>query len=390
MAFNLDLTDIKGYIANKEDILVSKVVTGTETAKMFNVQNGITTDTAIHGLITSLSIQDGANCGFNANGSQKITQRVLEPAYMKVNTQYCPKDFYGTYKHYETKVAMGKSPLPLEEALVEDIVKSIAVENERLLWSGKKSAGDLVDGLTTIIASDSAIPSANKFTSSETSALKRLNEIYVKGKRLYDRLKSKYPDERFIYAYNRIEDYKVNVNGSVLICENGGLNKAKDSNIYSDVYLNVTNSRALALLSSLGVKRIGISLEISKVSLELMIENYKKNYYTTPNLEMIVYGYNDLMISKYCPISKVNKNYKKHCMECHLHKYELEDRMNVKFPLYGDENCIMHILNSRRLHLLEYLKEIKQLVGNVRLDFTIETKDEVEEIVTRRIILEPL
>lgn len=180
MAFNLDLTDIKGYVANKEDILVSKVVTGTETAKMFNVQNGITTDTAIHGLITSLSIQDGANCGFNANGSQKITQRVLEPAYMKVNTQYCPKDFYGTYKHYETKVAMGKSPLPLEEALVEDIVKSIAVENERLLWSGKKASGDLIDGLTTIIASDSAIPSANKFTSSETSVLKRLNEMYVK------------------------------------------------------------------------------------------------------------------------------------------------------------------------------------------------------------------
>lgn len=180
MAYNLDLTDIKGYIANKEDILVSKVVSGTETAKMFNVQNGITTDTAIHGLITSLSIQDGTNCGFSANGSQEITKRVLEPSYMKVNAQYCPKDFYGTYKHYETKVAMGKSPLPLEEALVEDIVKSIAVENERLLWSGATASGDLINGLTTIIASDSAIPAGNKFTSTETTVLKRLNEMYVK------------------------------------------------------------------------------------------------------------------------------------------------------------------------------------------------------------------
>lgn len=210
---------------------------------------------------------------------------------------------------------------------------------------------------------------------------KGLNEIYVKGKRLYDRLKSKYPDERFIYAYNRIEDYKVNVNGSVLICENGGLNKAKDSNIYSDVYLNITNSRALAFLSSLGVKRTGISLEISKSSLELMIENYKKNYYTNPTIEMVVYGHVDLMLSKYCPIAKVNGNKQKHCMECHLNKYELEDRLGVKFPLEGDDNCIMHIYNSRRLHLLEYLKEIKGLVGNVRLDFTIESKEEVEQIV---------
>ena len=210
---------------------------------------------------------------------------------------------------------------------------------------------------------------------------KGISEIYVKGKRLFDRLKAKYPNERFVYAYNRIEDYKANVNGPVLVCENGGLNKAKNNNIYSDVYLNITNSRALAFLASLGVKRTGISLEISKSSLELMVENYKKNYYTNPSLEMVVYGHVDLMLSKYCPIAKVNGNKQKHCMECHLNKYELEDRLGVKFPLEGDDNCIMHIYNSRRLHLLEYLKEIKALVGNVRLDFTIESKEEVEQIV---------
>lgn len=177
---SLDTTNIKNFINANTDILVSKLVAGTDSAKLFNIQNGITTDTAIHGVITNLSIQDGASCGFNAEGNQTVTARTLEPSFLKVNQEYCAKDFYGTYKYYETKVAMGKSTLPLEEELIGDVIKAIAIENEKLLWSGKKSAGDLVDGLTTVIANDSAIPSANKFTSTKETVIERLNELYAK------------------------------------------------------------------------------------------------------------------------------------------------------------------------------------------------------------------
>lgn len=176
----LNTDNIKNYVNANTDLLVSKLVAGTDSAKLFNIQNGITTDTAIHGLVTNLSIQDGTACGFSAKGNQAITARTLEPSYLKVNHEYCPKDFYGTYKFYETKVAMGKSTLPLEEELIEDVIKTIAIENEKLLWSGKKSAGDLVDGITTVIANDSAIPSANKFTSTKQTVLERLNEMYAK------------------------------------------------------------------------------------------------------------------------------------------------------------------------------------------------------------------
>jgi hypothetical protein len=112
--------------------------------------------------------------------TQTISERKLVPAFLKVNNQYCAKDFYGTYKHYETKVALGKSPLPLEESLINDVIKAVANENERLIWSGKKASGDLLDGFTTIIAADSAIPAGNKVTSTETSVLKRVQEMYAK------------------------------------------------------------------------------------------------------------------------------------------------------------------------------------------------------------------
>lgn len=180
MANTLNTQGLTTYVNANRDILASQLITMSPSTKWLNIQNGITTDTAIHGVLTDVEIQDGKACGFNAAGTQTITERKLTPAFLKVNNQYCAKDFYGTYKHYETKVALGKSPLPLEEALINDVIKAVANENERLIWSGKKASGDLVDGFTTIIAADSSIPAGNKVTSTETSVLKRVQEMYAK------------------------------------------------------------------------------------------------------------------------------------------------------------------------------------------------------------------
>ena len=180
MAYTLDVTALKSFIEENRELLISKLFALTDSSKYMNIQNGITADTNIHGLITELSVQDGKACGFNPDGKQTITARKLVPTYFKVNAEYCPKDFYGTYKHYETKVAMGKSPLTLEEALVTDILKSIANKNETLIWSGKKASGDLIDGLTTVIAADNAIPAANKVEQTEATVLGRLQEMFNK------------------------------------------------------------------------------------------------------------------------------------------------------------------------------------------------------------------
>lgn len=180
MANTLNTQGLTTYVNANRDILASQLITMSPSTKWLNIQNGITTDTAIHGVLTDVEIQDGKACGFNAAGTQTITERKLTPAFLKVNNQYCAKDFYGTYKHYETKVALGKSPLPLEEALINDVIKAVANENERLIWSGKKASGDLVDGFTTIIAADSSIPAENKVKSTETSVLKRVQEMYAK------------------------------------------------------------------------------------------------------------------------------------------------------------------------------------------------------------------
>ena len=152
MANTLNLDGIKNYIAQNQEIIASQLVAMTPSVAFLQVQNGIKSDTSLHQLVTNLEIQSGTDCGFSAAGSQTVSDRKFNPALLKVNTEYCAKDFVGTYKAYELKIAMGKSSLPLEEALINDILQGIANENERLIWSGDKSEGDLVDGFIKIMA----------------------------------------------------------------------------------------------------------------------------------------------------------------------------------------------------------------------------------------------
>lgn len=180
MAYTIDLSGLTTYLNDNKQDLISNVYKLADSYKYFDIQTDVTAPTAIHPLTTDVVLQDGSNCGFNAEGSQTISERVLDPNFIKVNTEWCPKDFYKTFASAQTKVAMGKSELPFEEQFVDDILVNVANKNEKLLWEGDKSSGDLVDGITTIIAKDSAIPTANKFTSSETTVLARLQEMYKK------------------------------------------------------------------------------------------------------------------------------------------------------------------------------------------------------------------
>lgn len=239
----LNLDGLKGYINANKDVIVSKIVALADSTKYLQVQNGVTTDTTIHGLITNLEIQDGKACGFSAAGTQSITERKLEPAFLKVNHEYCAKDFFNTYKHYETQVAMGKSELPLEEALVADVLKAVGNKNEQLIWSGSKDGGDLIDGLTTLIKADSGV---NKQTV-EGSVYDRVKALYkmVTDKRMVAVMSAtQYRElvmdlvEKNLYHYNTQE-------GNEMVLTLPGTNfkvygidgiKAEDTNIYGIVW----------------------------------------------------------------------------------------------------------------------------------------------------------
>jgi len=110
---------------------------------------------------------------------------------------------------------------------------------------------------------------------------------------------------------------------------------------------------------------------MSKEEIINLINNFKNRYGFIPNLELNCYGYQEMMIMRHDLLGKNNIN---------GNQSYLIDRKDYTFPVLKIKN-VTKILNSKRLHLIDYLDEIKQLgIRSCYLDFTIEDYKETKEI----------
>ena len=99
-----------------------------------------------------------------------------------------------------------------------------------------------------------------------------------------------------------IHDY-VDTDNVLMIGEIGAFNKYKC--VDTDFSLNVVNSYTVAFLHSLGARKITLSYELNDSQIKDIINSYHKRYGKHPNLELIVKGYEEVMISKF----SLNKYY---------------------------------------------------------------------------------
>jgi len=165
--------------------------------------------------------------------------------------------------------------------------------------------------------------------------------------------------------------------GQVLIGGYGGLYHYRESNSFvTDYSLNVVNSVACYNLYKLGAKRVTLSYEINKTQLSDLLDAYEKTNGGSPSLEMIVYGKAPLLFTKYCPLEKMGQ-----CGKCRNHQYEIKDD-HGSFPILSHEDCTTTILNGKNLNLLDEVGQIKG-VEAFRLNFTLETADQVKEIIRK-------
>lgn len=165
---------------------------------------------------------------------------------------------------------------------------------------------------------------------------KNFNQIYA-DKQIYNLLRN----EKMILKLPRVIEKYEDYDCQLLVGELGSINKYK--NIDTDFSLNVVNSYSVALLHSLGVKKITLSYEMDKDQIKNLILEYRRRYNKNPNLEMIVYGKEEIMISKF----DLLKYYK-----IYSHGY-LKDKFNNLYRIVYD-NGLMYIYNYKA-------REIKDL-----------------------------
>ncbi len=159
-----------------------------------------------------------------------------------------------------------------------------------------------------------------------------IDTIYVEDLSLFKTLK----DKRCVLKLNRVLEHLENYseNTRLLISDYGSLYKYK--NVYTDFPFNVVNSYSVALLHSMGVKKVTLSYELNFKQVKRLIENYEKRYNTHPSLEVIVSGFEEVMVSKY----NLLKNY-------NTDTGFLKDKFNNKYKIKVKDN-LMYIYNYKK------------------------------------------
>lgn len=201
---------------------------------------------------------------------------------------------------------------------------------------------------------------------------------YVNTKAQYDACAAAGIEE--IYFENVVRrnqnDYKA-MEGQLLIGGYGGIYHYRKTNPFvTDYSLNVVNSASCYELYQLGAKRVTLSHELNKRQIEDLISAYGEENGGAPALEMIVYGRAPMMFTKYCPLKKMNQ-----CGSCRTKRYELRDEHGT-FPIITHSDCTTTLLNGKTLNLLDELQSVKGIQA-YRLDFTIETGEQVAEVVQK-------
>ncbi|MCI6011184.1 MAG: DUF3656 domain-containing protein [Firmicutes bacterium] len=163
--------------------------------------------------------------------------------------------------------------------------------------------------------------------------------------------------------------------GQLLIGGYGGLYHYRNTNPFiTDYSFNVVNAASCRQLYRMGARRVTLSYEINRKQIGDLIEAYEKEYGSCPALEMIIYGRAPLLFTKYCPLKKMDQ-----CGVCRTRSYEIRDAYGT-FPILSHADCTTTILNGKILNLLDEMPSIRG-VEAFRLNFTIESETEVEEIV---------
>ena len=158
----IDVSTLTNYVDEQRLPLIRKAVLAPKSADLFNLQTGVKSQAALNILTTDVIFGNGASCGWDPEGTNTLSQRVITVGKVKVNMNFCDRTLLDYWAGYEVKVAAGKESLPFEEAFVADILAHVNAEVEKAIWQGDTENEDsdfdqnltIFDGLLKILGDE--------------------------------------------------------------------------------------------------------------------------------------------------------------------------------------------------------------------------------------------
>jgi hypothetical protein len=133
--------------------------------------------TTLHKLATDGLLKD-ATCDFTATSTVTITERQLTLEPFQVNLQLCKKDFLSSWGSEEMGFSahkvMAKS---FQDYLLAYVTEKVAASVETAIWVGANATSGQIDGITTLLIADAALPAANEVAGTSVTSVNVIAEL---------------------------------------------------------------------------------------------------------------------------------------------------------------------------------------------------------------------
>lgn len=159
----------------------------------------------------------------------------------------------------------------------------------------------------------------------------------------------------------------------------GIINKYREElYIVGDYKLNIINSQSLKFYQDV-IDMPTLSLELNRKEIKAMTKVSKGN------IQSLVYGKTELMITEYCPIGSTFGE-KTSCKDCNIacsrDEFTLTDRMDAKYRVMTDLYCRSYILDETPINTIAEMDDLKSFgVNSFRVEFRDETYSEVKKVI---------
>lgn len=150
---SLDLTGLTKWTdEHAMDLLKESILKG-RTTDIIQVQGGVKHSATINRLSSDLTAQAGA-CGWNADGTTNLDQRVIEVSDIKINEAICLNDLEDYYTSTMMNPGSYNEDVPFEQIFAENKRDQVNALVEDLVWQGDTAGGSgnlaLADGFVTM------------------------------------------------------------------------------------------------------------------------------------------------------------------------------------------------------------------------------------------------
>ena len=194
-------TTYAGQYANKI-IAASLLSSPTIDRGGIEVKPNVNYKQVIKRLATDAILKD-ATCDFDATSTITLTEKILQPEEFQVNLQLCKKDFVSDWLGLEQGFSAFKVlPKSFQEFLVAHVAAKVAAKNETNIWEGVTANAGEFNGITTLIAADAALPSAQEVAGTTVTASNVITELGKIADAIPSSLYTK--DDLYIYVSQSI------------------------------------------------------------------------------------------------------------------------------------------------------------------------------------------